>query len=311
MLSIHHLVLRLAFLAVASTPTVLLAKELPGTTSPTKQSDWNVADRQAWNTYRKDPIGGSIPGATGAARRFYEAFKVNLKAGVATEYENIMQRHAFYDAMSLTLHQATDVDKSLRCIRFFDAAADVTAATSLGGVEQLAGPLIAGFSDGTVQAILKINGMLFAKNVGVMKTLMQGKKPFDPLSPQSSASPSAMEFDLKMVQFEQGAIDDFLATRPELRTAKIIEEVSSPSTASQILGHYFSGQGGPTARWANLRQNWLPAVGITTFSFERLADRIALGEAYVFFLHRYDVSDFKAYRTSKAVPKPSCVGVIP
>lgn len=292
-------------------PMLAMAKELPGLSTPTKQSDWNFKDREAWNTFRKDPLGGSLPGAGAAARRFYEAFKVNLKAGAAAEYQNIMQRHAFYDAMSFTLHRAKDVDKSLRCIRFFDAAADVTATTSLGAAENVLGEYFAGFDEATRKTILAINEMLFAKNVGVMKTMMELERPFDPTTAARSPMNDAITFDLKMVQFEQGAIEDFLATRPNFRTSTIIKQLSSPPAPAIIVGHAAFGPGGTVARWSMFKRNWLPAVGITNFSFELIDHRIAMGEAYVFFLHKHGVAEYKSYKANKIVPSSSCFGVIP
>jgi len=290
--------------------TLSMAKEIPTGQVPATQSDWTTSDRMAWNTWRKSAIAGSLPLAGEAARRFYEAFKVNLKQGKDAEYQTILQRHSMYDAMSFTLHRAEDVDRKLRCIRFFDAAADVTSETTLGSAETLVGQTVAGLSAETVKAIGSINQGLFQKNIGVMKSLLlDWKEPRDPNQPGVVVTP--ISFDLQMVQFEQSAVEAMLTADPSLKKKNIIDQVSDLKTTAQIAAHYFSGQGGPNARMLEFRTKWLPAVGIPSFSFDSKEHRVALGEAYVLFLHGHGLEQYKALRKDRVVPSTSCKGTLP
>lgn len=298
--------------AVALVSTTLAAKELPGGLVPASNSDWTVSDRIAWNTWRKDTIAGSLPLAGQAARRFYEAFKENLKGGKSAEYVTLLQRHSMYDAMAFTLHRAEDADfpKKLRCIRFFDAATDVTSVTTLGGAQTLVGQSIAGLSAETVSAIGEINKGLFEKNIGVMRNLLlDWKEPRDPNNPGGALEP--IVFDLQMVQFEQSAVEALLKANANLKKKEIIEQVSDTKGIALIVGHYFSGQGGPTARLTEFRSKWLPAVGIPQFSFDNKEHRVALGQAYVLFLHGHGLDQYKAFREKGKVPATSCKGTLP
>jgi hypothetical protein len=289
----------------------LAAKEVPDGQVPALKSDWTVSDRMAWNTWRKNTIVGSLPLAGEAARRFYEAFKENLKGGnSSTEYKTLLQRHSMYDAMAFTLHRAEDVDKKLRCIRFFDAATDVTSVTTLGGAQTLVGQFIAGLSADTVAAINEINQRLFEKNTLIMRNLLLNwKEPRDPINPAGGIS--AIAFDLMMVQFEQSAVEAMLQAKPSLKKKEVIDQVSDLKAVALIIGHYVSGQGGPTARISEFRTKWLPAVGVSQFSFDNKEHRVALGEAYVLFLHGHGLEQYKALRKDRTIPGVSCKGTLP
>ena len=305
--SLKHIVVSLP-LMYAMAP--LSAREYAAEQPPATQADWTVSDRIAWNIWRKSAIAGSLPLAGESARRFYEAFKVNLKDGRSAEYQTILQRHSMYDAMAFTLHRAEDVAKKLRCIRFFDAATDVTSVTTLGGAQTLAGQTVAGLGADTVAAIGEINQGLFKKNIGVMKNLLlDWKEPRDPSMPAAAISPIA--FDLLMVQFEQSAVEEMLTVKPNLKKKEIIDQVSDLKATALIAGHYLSGQGGPTARMVEFRTKWLPAVGISSFSFDNKEHRVALGEAYVLFLHDHGLEQYKALRKDRTIPGTSCKGTLP
>lgn len=307
--------LGLAFCLVVAVASASSAREVGNVSqiSPTG-GDWILADRNDWLLKRKSSIASMIPGPGIPGIRFLNAFAYNVKNNRADDYATVGQRHAFYDALSYALHFATDVPQALRCVRFFDAAADVTFTFNVGVVELW--PLIkekaVGITTDTETLLIKTNGHLFSKNFGVInKLMMTWREPRDPAAAAPTERLDAMDFDLRMVAFEQGEVEKFLTTNPTLINATVKSELSADRPILDVVGQFFSGQGGAVARRKLLRETWLPAVGIANFDFFKKTDRIALGEAYVFFLHGYDVNKYKAYKTQGSKPPASCKGVLP
>lgn len=275
--------------------------------------DWILADRNDWLLARKSAIASMIPGPGIPGIRFLNAFAFNVKNDRPADYVTVGQRHAFYDALSYALHFATDVPPALRCVRFFDAAADVTFTLNVGAVElwQIIKDA-AGLSADTENLLIKTNGELFGKNFKVIEKLMlTWKEPRDPSAAAPAGRLDALDFDLKMVAFEQGEVEAFLAANPALITANVRSDLKATHPGFDILGQFFTGQGGAVARRKLFRETWLPAVGIASFEFFKKTDRVALGEAYVFFLHGYDLAKYKAYRSEGTKPPASCKGVLP
>ena len=60
-----------------------------------------------------------------------------------------------------------------------------------------------------------------------------------------------------------------------------------------------------------LMDAWLPVVGIADFDFQKIEHRIALGEAYVFHLHKHGFDVYRAWRTRKVLAPPDYSATIP
>jgi hypothetical protein len=152
----------------------LSAKEVDTAAQITSTGDWILADRNDWLLARKNSIASMIPGPGIPGIRFLNAFAFNAKNHRANDYATVGQRHAFYDALSYTLHFATDVPQALRCVRVFDAAADVTHTFNVGLVEfwQIIKEELIGISAETENLLIKTNGDLFDKNFKLVEKIM-------------------------------------------------------------------------------------------------------------------------------------------
>ncbi|WP_316228251.1 hypothetical protein [Bradyrhizobium sp. SZCCHNR1039] len=289
------------------------AKEVGSEADLASTGDWILLDRNAWLLKRRSAIASMIPGPGIPGIRFLNAFAYNVKNDRPNDYTTVGQRHAFYDALSYALHFATDVPQELRCVRFFDAAADVTATLNVGAVELWS--IIkekASLTPDTENLLIKINAELFAKNFKVVEKLMlTWRQPRDPSAAAPTERLDALDFDLRMVAFEQGTVEAYLAANPALVTVNVKNELKASHPGFDWAGQFLSGQGGAVDRRKLFRETWLPAVGITNFDFFKKADRVAMGEAYVFFLHGYDLNKYKTYKTQGIKPLASCKGVLP
>ncbi|MBB4364345.1 hypothetical protein GGD65_005403 [Bradyrhizobium sp. CIR18] len=289
------------------------AKEVGSTAEIASTGDWILADRNDWLLKRRSAIASMIPGPGIPGIRFLNAFAFNVKNDRPNDYTTVGQRHAFYDALSYALHFAADVPQELRCVRFFDAAADVTATYSVGAVELW--KIIkdaAGLTPDTENLLIKTNAELFARNFKVIQKLMlTWRQPRDPSAAAPTERLDALDFDLKMVAFEQGTVETFLAANSALVTVNVRNDLKAAHPGFDFAGQFLTGQGGNVARRKLFRETWLPAVGIANFDFFKKTDRVAMGEAYVFFLHGYDLNKYKTYKIQGTKPAASCKGVLP
>jgi hypothetical protein len=289
------------------------AKEVGTTAQIASLGDWILSDRNDWLLARKNSIASMIPGPGIPGIRFLNAFAFNVKKDRANDYATVSQRHAFYDALGYALHFATDVPQGLRCVRFFDAAADVTFTLNVGAVElwQIIKDAASMTAD-TENLLIKTNADLFEKNFKVVEKLMlTWREPRDPSAAAPTDRLDALDFDLRMVAFEQGKVEAFLAANPALITPNVRNDLKATHPGFDFVGQFLTGQGGAVARRKLFRETWLPAVGIASFDFFKKTDRIALGEAYVFFLHGYDLNKYKTYKNLGDKPSASCKGMLP
>jgi hypothetical protein len=305
--------LRLVFCLVAVISSGLNAKEVENQAKIASAGDWILSDRNEWLVARKNAIASMIPGPGIPGIRFLNAFAFNVKNDRAGDYSTVGQRHAFYDALSYTLHFATDVPQALRCVRFFDAAADVTFTLNVGVVDfwQIIKNMVH-VSPDTENFLIKINGDLFDRNFKVIeKMMLTWREPRDPSASNPQQRLDALDFDLRMVAFEQAEVENFLAANQPLITNTVKTEMNADHPGFDALGQFATGSGGAIDRRKTFRATWLPAVGIANFNFFKKSDRIALGEAYVFFLQGYDINAYKIYKTQGTKPLASCRGVLP
>jgi hypothetical protein len=289
------------------------AKEVSKVADITSESDWILADRNEWLIKRKSAIDSMMPAVGIPGVRFLNAFSHNVKNNKPGEYVTVGQRHALYDALSYTLHFVQDVPQALRCVRFFDAAADVTHTFNVGAVELF--DLLksaAGMSPATETLLTKINADLFNRNFKIIEKLMlTWREPRDPAAANPTQKLDAMDFDSRIVQFEQGAVEAFLAANNALVTPAVKNDLKASHAALDVVGQFLSGQGGAIARRKLFRETWLPAIGISTFDFFNKNHRVAMGEAYVFFLHGYDLAAYKKFKNQAVRPPASCKGTLP
>jgi hypothetical protein len=226
------------------------AKEVGSVADIRSASDWILSDRNDWLIKRKSAINSMIPEVGIPGVRFLNAFSFNVKNDKPNEYTTIGQRHALYDALSYALHFVQDVPQPLRCIRFFDAAADVTHTFNVGAVELF--NLIkgaAGMSSATETLLIRINADLFNRNFKIIeKMMLSWKEPRDPTATNPTQKLDGLDFDLRMVQFEQGAVDAFLAANNALVTPAVKEDLKATHVALDVVGQFLSGEGGAIAR---------------------------------------------------------------
>lgn len=191
-------------------------------------------------------------------------------------------RHRAYRAMARALRVDPTLPVAVRAIRFFDAAALVTAPNGIGlllrsegGLAQRLCRRIAG--DDCIDLLEAISADLFARNVAVFERLTRDRG--EPRCPLSGRGPlAAAAFDRAMVVFEQRAVDDLLAHRPPAPATRVGIDRLLAWCASPLVG-----------RLAGLDDDLVGAVGATRRrhgdGFLSIGTRIAIGQGIVDRLH--------------------------
>ena len=288
---------------------------------PTSPSDWRMADRAAYLKARQSTL--LIPDLLGSkpGSEFFIAWSNNLKSDRPSEYETIGQRHTFYDVFSSLLFASTETafPSKLRCIKFFDIAARVTdeyhvGAQEFSSFEKFLGELTTLLPKITLDQkrfLAETNKELFNANFSVIRSLMlDWKRPQDP-NKSSTAEISALDFDIRMVSFEQlivqRTIEQYKSKFGTAALGELSELFKGQNTAVLIALSAFRGLSATGALATNtIIKEWFPQIGITNFNFELMEHRVLLGLASVFREHKLNPSDLSKYLKQKTLPSISC-----
>ena len=229
---------------------------------------------------------------------FVKAAIYNTKNGNSSEYATIAQRSAYYDVIDALAESGILPNR----IRFFGAAAKVTGKTSIGSVDGLIGWSL--HSEEAIRLLKKINRILFESNMKVVKKLMANQNAItDPRSSNPNQSISALQFDLKMVEMEQGIVEEklaiLLAKIPDGEREEAITDINDDLNLKgfwRTLGEITVADTQPL-EWAK------KISGVPELDFLNRDHREAIGKASVLFLHKCTQQDYRNYMQSGVLPQ--------
>jgi len=285
-------------LVTASTAT--LAKEyaqFPSGKQP-KPGDWTKADRVQYlklsRNYTSREIQARLDRQDGMAWSFLDAARYNTIKLAAKEYDSISQRHAYYDLISYVIENDRNTPKAVREVKFFHAATAVTSSLQIGAVDnldlwdKLTGAVFKQncitLSDESRTYLKSINEELFVSNMAVIRRLLfEWKAPRSPLANRNQ-NISAIDFDLEMVDFEQGKVEEYVTLHPPSNNVR--SEISG--AAENCLFRAI-----PSINPALSIREYLAAIGLPNNPpFFSLDARKAIGKAWIAVLHKKSVSDY-------------------
>lgn len=240
-----------------------------GSTPTLPPQDWFYLDRVHWEAY---PDRMQSP--------FVKACIFNTQQHRPGEYQTIRQRHEYYRAMSWVLQHGPNLPADVHAIRFFDATASVTDSPGIGTLEAPAGALV---SDDARRVLVEVNQLLLDLNMRIINRVIASRSLVDPREAMTGPA-SALTFDLRMVEAEQGRVEQYITDHPT-QIRQVRDELND--LVNDTRGTlYFEPQ---HIAWAKA------ALGVTRLLFTEQAHRIAIGKAMVFGLHRQPQSAYTQY----------------
>ncbi len=204
-------------------------------------------------------------------------------------YDTIAERSDYY----ASIDEIMESNEGTKDVHFFEAASEVTGTFGVGVIETPF-EFFADHSDAAKDMLLSINAGLLDENMNVIDNLLQKGVPTDPNNPGSTEKMSGLEFDLAMVQFEQGNVqkmlDDYQTTHSESDYQDAVEDINGDLNfdgAVRTVGRIFADNQ-PTD-WAT------EALGQERLDFTDLEDRKAIGMAKVYAEHGKSEEEFREY----------------
>ena len=248
------------------------------------EKDWYAVSMNNW--------GADIGKLSTTENTFVKAAIFNTQNNNPEEYETIAERSAYYDVIDALAAEGILPKK----VRFFGAAAKVTNRNSVGSIEGLVGWSL--HSKEALQVLKDVNKILFNSNIQIINRLMSRGKPTDPKNPVSTDTLSPMQFDLNMVDVEQGIVETYLKGKTAGLSDEAIKDINDDLNFKGLIrtfGEYTIASPQPLT-WAKA------ALGKDTLDFMQKADRVAIGKALVFSLHANTLDEYKTYITTNATP---------
>ncbi|MDA6070416.1 hypothetical protein NJT12_12370 [Flavobacterium sp. AC] len=234
-------------------------------------------------------------------------------------YNTIGQRHAYYQFVDTYLKTRGIISE------WFDAAARVTVGSikeaidgeiALGSAEMIN---LWYLSDNTDEFLKEGNKYLFSDNMNNVKLLLEGKGKLsgefvDALgNKQSFKNLSKQELDLKLVEFEQSLVQDYInSSFKDLNNSllkKALEEGSSSGNKEfdsiiKEINENFTHWMAPDIM-QDIMENHFTKDGKVIFNFAKYEDRVKLGQVMVKELYYLRLSDtFKVNTIDKILENP-------
>ena len=243
--------------------------------------DWLDLDRQEWEVASLHGFESSLS----PTNTFMRAVYYNTQHFRPKEYKTVRERHDYYDLISYVLERDRNTPAALKGIRFFHAATAVTGTPGIGSVDTIVG---AGkLQQQTRQVLEEVNEELFALNMGVIRDLLfNWREPRNPRNPAAKAIGS-FEFDLRMVETEQKAVEDYIQRNPKLFTSSVKQDINAtldPTAFGQFFN--FSRR---SFEWAR------DALQVRSLDFTNIKHRKAIGFAAVHIFHRKPYKDYEFF----------------
>ncbi|MEX0268914.1 DUF4157 domain-containing protein [Leptolyngbyaceae cyanobacterium UHCC 1019] len=251
--------------------------------------DWYPTHRLNWRA--------SIGKLSTTTNTFVKAAIFNTQNNHPEEYTTIAERSAYYDVIDALAAEGVLPKK----IRFFGAAAKVTDRYAVGSIEPGSFSGIVSWilhSKESIQVLKDVNKILFESNIKIISRLMSRGKPTDPKDSTSTAELSPMQFDLNMVDVEQGIVETYLKGKTASLSAEAIKGINDDLNfkgAVRTFGEYTYADP-QSINWAKA------ALGKDPLDFMIKEDRVAIGKALVFSLHANSLDEYKTYVKDKTTP---------
>ena len=253
------------------------------------EKDWYEGDMIHWAR--------EINNLPNTKNTFVRAAIFNTQNYYPEEYTTIAQRSAYYDVIDALAATGMLPKK----IRFFGAASQVTGKNSVGSIEGAIGWSL--HSKEAIKILKDVNEILLQSNMKVINKLMSTKgKPTDPRNPDSNDTISAIQFDLNMVQVEQGIVENYLNKElnkiPDKARTEAIKDINDDLNFKgfwRTLGEYTLADAKPI-EWAK------KALGIDKLDFMQRTHREAIGKALVLSLHKNTLGEYLSYMKDGIVP---------
>lgn len=251
---------------------------------------------------------------------FWKASFYNTINGQHYFYHTIGQRHAYYQFVDAYLKTKGIISE------WFDAAARVT----MGSIkEALQGEIALGsaemmnlwyLSDDTDEFLKGGNRYLFSDNMNNVKLLLEGKGKLNgdfidaKGNKQSFKNLSQEELDLKLVEFEQTVVQDYInSSFKDLNSSllkKSLEETSSETGNKEFdaiikeINENFTHWMAPDIM-QDIMEKYFTKDGKVIFNFAKYDDRVKLGQVMVKELYYLKLSDtFKVDNIDKILENP-------
>jgi len=242
--------------------------------------DWWSLHREEWQQASNYGSEQSL----NPVNTFIRAAWYNTMHLLPGEYQTVNERHDYYDLINYVIEHDPGTPKEVRDVRFFHAAAAVTGSPGIGSIEKPIGYIKLG--PDTRQILGDVNVELFALNMGVIRNLLSNwKEPRDPQTPGGRIS--SFDFDIRMVETEQGLVENFITQHKARFTSSVIQEINNtidPSAFGQSLNFDRIA-----FRWAT------KALGIPKLDFTIRDHRQAIGFAEVHIFHQKSEQDYLAF----------------
>ena len=252
--------------------------------NPASPQDWYSQDRDEWEEASRNGMEANLT----PTNSFMRAAWYNTVNVLPAEYHTINERHDYYDLISYVIQHDPNTPPAARDVRFFDATNAVTGSPGIGTTDTPMGALKLGAD--TRQILREVNTELFALNVGVIRNLLTTwKEPRDPQTPAGKIS--AFDFDIRMVETEQGLVESYVAKNKARFTPAVTGEINAsmdPTRFGQSLN--FSKR---SFEWA------IKALGVPALDFTIRDHRQAIGFASVHIFHRKSEAEYLAFMKTR------------
>jgi len=252
--------------------------------------DWYMTDRIQW---QRASVGGALAALSGS-NTFIQACIYNTQNLRPQEYQNVEQRHNYYDLISYVIEHDPNTPAAARGVRFFHATTLVTGSPGIGTVDS---PLGAAVLQQETRIILReVNEDLFAANMAIIRNLLLNwREPRSPSSPTGAIS--AFEFDLQMVEYEQGRVEDYIHRNQARFTSGVVTDINDTLDPNGFGQSFNPSQ--QNFQWA------MQAVGVSRLDFTQREHRIAIGIAAVHLFHRKTLQEYLTHmRQRRSAPQP-------
>lgn len=236
----------------------------------------------------------------------YNFIFVSGQVSCNTKWESDSGTFSFSDRSDVYKQVATcirNLDNEASDIKFFSAAESVTGIFFLGGVEWSPDCLV---SEDAEDFLQRLSANLYNSNIKIARKIIND--PIFIFDPNNTINkvPSSFEFDMKMVEFEQSLVQQF-----------IIEETNTNSNAFSIFSEINQVLNINVGNDCSFVPNWLPDVfkpEILIVVAEYLGrdidftiqeHREAIGKALIFELRRCTTLQYQDYMIGEEHPSLS------
>ncbi len=215
-------------------------------------------------------------------------------------YDTIEKRSEYYDEISDHLQAEPGTEQ----IKFFQAASEVTNEFGVGIVEQPPEQLLNGtpfdlHSPIAEELLTDINAKLLDENMNVIERTLDRGYASDPSNPGSTERLQGLDFDLRMVEFEQGNVERFLGDfqkdhSPE-EYQEALQNLNTDLNFDGAIRQFGAGTRRPDTESIEDARAALGLSEEERLDFSQQEHREAIGKAKIFNLHGKSDEEYLDY----------------